>query len=139
MGETTKTYAGKRKLPIPKFLNGILKEQVEYANKNETKYLFTHNKNLVNPINANARLKRIIKDTGMKEQGFSTHSLRHSYGTRCIESHIPPVVLQRLMGHTDIKITLNTYTEIFNKFKQEKIEKVNNYYEKNQFFDNKER
>ncbi|MNU07563.1 hypothetical protein D3C72_2532140 [compost metagenome] len=52
---------------------------------------------------------------------------------------MPAVVLQRLMGHTDIKITLNTYTEIFNDFKQSEIDKVNNYYEKNHFLDDLEK
>ena len=62
--------------------------------------------------------------------GISTHSLRHSYGTRCIESGMAPVVVQRLMGHTDIGITLNTYTSVFDKFKEEELDKVNKYYMK---------
>jgi len=37
------------------------------------------------------------------------------------------VVLQRLMGHKDIKVTLNTYTSVFNKFKEDEIDKVNLY------------
>ena len=39
-----------------------------------------------------------------------------------------PVVVQRLMGHKDISITLNTYTSVFDKFKQNEIDKVNQYY-----------
>lgn len=38
------------------------------------------------------------------------------------------VAFQRLMGHTDISITLNTYTSIFNQYKREEIEKVNDYF-----------
>ena len=38
------------------------------------------------------------------------------------------VALQRLMGHTDISITLNTYTSVFNRYKQSEIDKVNDYY-----------
>ena len=34
-------------------------------------------------------------------------SLRHTFGTRCIESGMAPVVVQRLMEHKDIRITLN--------------------------------
>ena len=59
---------------------------------------------------------------------MSSHSLRHTYGTRCIESGMAPVVVQRLMGHTDISITLNTYTSVFDKFKERELDKVNNYY-----------
>lgn len=39
-----------------------------------------------------------------------------------------PVVVQRLMGHKDIGITLNTYTSVFDKFKEREIDKVNQYY-----------
>lgn len=39
-----------------------------------------------------------------------------------------PVVVQRLMGHTDIKVTLNTYTTVFDEFKRKEIDKVNKYY-----------
>lgn len=33
-----------------------------------------------------------------------------------------------LMGHKDITITLNTYTSVFDKFKEKEIDKVNKYY-----------
>lgn len=39
-----------------------------------------------------------------------------------------PVVVQRLMGHKDISVTLNTYTTVFDKFKENEIDKVNQYY-----------
>ncbi len=39
-----------------------------------------------------------------------------------------PVVVQRLMGHKDIGVTLNTYTSVFDKFKENEIDKVNRYY-----------
>ena len=39
------------------------------------------------------------------------------------------------MGHTDINITLNTYTTIFNRYKEEELKKVNAYYLNNDFFD----
>ena len=41
-----------------------------------------------------------------------------------------PVVVQRLMGHTDIGITLDTYTSVFDKFNEEELDKVNKYYMK---------
>ncbi len=59
---------------------------------------------------------------------ISSHSLRHTYETRCIESCMAPVVVKNLMGHKDISITLNVYTTVLDKFKQAEIDKVNNYY-----------
>lgn len=139
LGNKTKTYAGKRNLPIPNFMENILEEQINYSNLKKSNLLFSYNNNPVHPTTVNSQFKRMLKNLDIYEEGLSTHSLRHSYGTRCIESSMPAVVLQRLMGHTDIKITLNTYTEIFNDFKQSEIDKVNNYYEKNHFLDDLEK
>ena len=38
-----------------------------------------------------------------------------------------PVVLQKLMGHTDVSVTLNAYTSVFDKYKKDELEKVNDY------------
>ena len=57
----------------------------------------------------------------------SSHALRHTFATRCIESGMPAVVLAKFLGHTDVSITLNTYTSVFDKFKIEHFEKATEY------------
>lgn len=39
-----------------------------------------------------------------------------------------PIVVQRLMGHKDITVTLNTYTSVLEQFKERELNKVNQYY-----------
>lgn len=131
MGNKTKTYAGNRILPIPDFLYPYIVEQMQIANNqenNDEKLLFKpNNSKYTKRGNVNSELHRILeREFNIKD--ISTHSLRHSYGTRCIESGMAPVVVQKLMGHSDISITLNTYTSVFDKFKQNEIDKVNQYY-----------
>ena len=131
MGNKTKTYAGKRILPIPDFLYPYIIEQMKKAesqSNNEEKLLFKPiNQKYTRRTNVNSELQRILKSQ-FGITGISTHSLRHSYGTRCVESGMAPVVVQRLMGHTDITVTLNTYTSVFDKFKEAELDKVNKYY-----------
>lgn len=83
--------------------------------------------NIIKTSSVNAELKRIFKEELKESIEIKSHMLRHTYGTICIEAGMPAVVLQRLMGHKDIKVTLNTYTSVFNKFKENEMDKVNNY------------
>ncbi len=131
MGNTTKTYAGRRILPVPDFLLPYFIEQMQIANSQENNYeklLFKpKNSKYVRRPNVNTELQRILKNEfGITD--ISTHSLRHTFGTRCIESGMAPVVVQKLMGHKDIGVTLNVYTSVFDKFKENEIDKVNQYY-----------
>lgn len=41
------------------------------------------------------------------------------------------VAVQRLLGHKDVAVTLNTYTTIFDRYKEQEIEKLNAYYMNN--------
>ena len=136
MGDTTKTYAGQRQIPIPDSLLDTVKSQMILAENHKDKLLFVDKNNYyLAPRNANTLLQKITKKLGI--ENVSSHSLRHTYGTRCIESGMRAVTVQRLMGHTDISITLNTYTSILNKFKEQELEKVNEYYLNNDIFNNK--
>lgn len=133
LGNKTKTYAGNRTLPIPDFLMPIFEEQIKYSNENLHNLIFTTNDNYIRTSAINKELKRIFEEElKTSSKNISTHCLRHTYGTRCIEAGMTAVVLQRLMGHKDVTVTLNTYTSVFNKFKEDEIEKVNNYLNNNQ-------
>ena len=46
------------------------------------------------------------------------------------------VAVQRLLGHKDVAVTLNTYTTIFDRYKEQEIEKLNDYYMNNEIVSN---
>lgn len=128
MGDITKTYTGIRDVPIPEFLRESLIQQMVKAEKNFDKQLFVDSLGrYARPKNINSYLHAILKKIGLPPI-FSSHTLRHTYGTRCVEAGMRAVALQRLMGHKDVSVTLNTYTSIFNKYKESEMEKVNQYY-----------
>ena len=134
MGDSTKTYAGIRELPIPKYLIPYIVEQLRESNNNKDNLLFVSKEGtLVDGRIANNILKKALSSLGIN--GISTHSLRHTYGTRNVEAGMRAVALQRLIGHKDISVTLNTYTSVFNRYKESEMEKVNDYYLENNFFD----
>lgn len=133
LGNKTKTYSGNRTLPIPEFIVPIFEEQLKYTNENLHNLIFTNNNSYIRTSTINKELKRIFKEElNVNSKNISTHCLRHTYGTRCIEAGMTAVVLQRLMGHKDVTVTLNTYTSVFNRFKEDELEKVNTYLNNNQ-------
>ena len=125
MGEFPKTFAGIRDVPI---IN-----QMRLAENHKENILFVNSQgNYADPKNANKFLKSTLKKVDIND--ITTHSLRHTYGTRCIEAGMRAVALQRLMGHSDISVTMNTYVSVFNKYKEAELEKLNDYYLNNNMF-----
>ena len=52
------------------------------------------------------------------------HVCRHTYCSNMAKSGMNPKVLQYLMGHSDISITLNTYTHLKLDDAREEVEKL---------------
>ena len=51
---------------------------------------------------------------------ITPHVCRHTYCSHCASSGMNPKHLQYLMGHSDISVTLNTYTHVdFDNVKKE--------------------
>ncbi len=55
---------------------------------------------------------------------FSMHVLRHTFATRCIEAGMMPKTLQKILGHSNIGITMNLYVHITEDEKHKEIELV---------------
>ena len=55
------------------------------------------------------------------------HALRHTFATRCIESGIPAVVLKNWLGHKDIHMTLDVYTDVFSSMNNGALDKFDKY------------
>lgn len=149
VGDTTKTYESTRKIPITIILKPILEDCLTNYIPNKNNLLFCHsNGSIIAPATINSHFKKICKNANikvatkqikrkeknkkdrtinLKTSTVNTHMLRHTYATRCIEAGIPAPVLQKLLGHKDISVTINTYTTIFNKFKEDALNNYINY------------
>ena len=54
------------------------------------------------------------------------HMLRHTFCTRCAEAGLDIKVLQMIMGHSDISITMNIYNHVDAARVQNEIKKLEN-------------
>lgn len=67
-------------------------------------------------------LFKICDKVGIKR--FSMHVLRHTFATRCIEGGMMPKTLQKILGHSNIGITMNLYVHITEEEKHKEINLV---------------
>lgn len=131
LGDAAKTEAGTRIIPITDDIKPLISDCVKYSDE----FLFlTSSGNNVTTNQVNMEFKRTLKKYNIIDDNVrgkvTLHSLRHTYATRCIEGGMSAKILQRLLGHTDITVTMNTYCDAFEQFESEHLQKYNEYMRK---------
>jgi len=129
INDTPKTDAGKRSVPMMSDdVAAILKDAI---GERSSGIIFKQNDKLITTNQVNSQYMRILKKYNILDTEVSgkvdLHSLRHTYATRAIEAGMTAIVLKKLLGHTDISVTLNTYCDAFEQFQSENTQLVNNY------------
>ena len=149
--DTTKTDAGTRKLPITQdvadcfraILEDRKKPRYEKMIKGLTGFLFLDkNGNPEVAMHWQHRLNHMVKRYNdiyrVQMPNITPHVCRHTYCSNMAKSGMNPKTLQYLMGHSDISVTMNTYThwgleDAADELKKmEDVEKVRREMEKGQ-------
>ncbi len=133
ISDTTKTNAGRRTIPITPAVRELV---IDCIGEKQEGLIFTRDDGkMITTNQVNEGYKRTLKKYSILDPAITAgkvdlHSLRHTYGTRCIEAGMSFKALQELMGHTDIKVTVNTYCDATNEFILDNVERVSAYMEK---------
>lgn len=141
IGDTTKTYSGTRTLTINSISKKILQEAYNNRITNKNHLLFCKEEKTMYIENTiNSALKRIALKLGIgiyedentkgelvKKTDVHTHMLRGTFATRCAEAKIAPAVLKKILGHSDITVTMKYYVEVDSEFEKSENANVENY------------
>lgn len=134
--QTPKTRRSRRGIPMSQTVADALRKQKEKVrclkNNRKTWNPLPGFENLVFP-NSHGRprqrrdiqnlLDRLVEAANQQQpaspQGavfhmdpIHPHTLRHSFATRCFEAGIQPKVVQTLLGHSSIQVTMDLYTHV---------------------------
>lgn len=140
-----KTAGSRRKIILPQFVIDTLKQhrvhQLEarlkmgdawidrdlvFCNVNGDYYPFA---------TLDQQFKALLKKAGLPLIRF--HDLRHSAATLLLTMGVHPKVVQELLGHSQIRMTLDTYSHVLPSMQQEAMSKLDDVFRRNSGKDDK--
>ncbi|NJO91490.1 MAG: site-specific integrase [Chloroflexia bacterium] len=80
--------------------------------------------NIPHNTNYNLYIKEVMEKAGIEKQ-ISSHCARHTFATHCLTLGIPMEVVQKVLGHADIRTT-QIYAKIVDSAKVEAMDKWEN-------------
>lgn len=94
-----------------------------------SEFVFLNSKsNFYKPETINRAINGIIKEYNNINDDemphFSAHTLRHTFCTRMAENGLDPKVLQKLMGHKNIIVTMEVYNHVDSERMKNAVEKL---------------
>lgn len=126
-----KTKSAYRTIPLPEIAYKQLEKWIALRNEykvlfsntfQESQYLFCKKTGEpLTPRDLRTKFNVILKKANLPK--ISPHGLRHTYTALQIQAGIDPKSLQVLLGHADIKTTLNIYAHLTESKKRETISK----------------
>lgn len=101
--DTPKSRSSTRQIPVPAQFCGRIAEQ----RRESACYVLTGTERPMEPRRFQRRFKAALSAAGVPDINF--HALRHTFATNCVSLGCDPATLARILGHSDVSVTLNTY------------------------------
>lgn len=127
-----KTMQSRRSIVLPAFALEALQRQKLVQTKwrqnagdawEEHGYVFTTpTGRYIHPNTLYARFKALLKKAGLPDIRF--HDLRHSVATQLLSSGVHPKVVQEILGHSQISMTMDIYSHVLPTMHQDAMDKL---------------
>ena len=110
-----KTKTSYRVIPIPSVIRALIDDF-----RSEGAVIKNRNGNAVEPRLMQMAFEKFISESGLPKTNF--HALRHTFATRCVEAGFDIKSLSEILGHTDVRTTLNKYVHSSLELKQKNMD-----------------
>jgi len=132
-----KTKSGRRQVPILSNMIPVLQahkarqdtEKAEAGSAWNPKNLVFCSKvgTPIEPRRVCTTMDKITDAAGLPH--FTFHALRHTFATRMLEANAPAKVVQDVLGHADVTLTLNTYSHVIGSTAHEQMSKIDGLFQ----------
>lgn len=115
---TPKTDCSTRTIPLP---TTVFQYFMQHRRSGDC-YLVTGTQKYMEPRVCLDRYKRFLNRAGVSDHTF--HTLRHTFATRCVECGVDVKSLSEIMGHSDVRITMQRYVHPSMDSKKAQVNKL---------------
>lgn len=116
-----KSDSARRTIPLPGDMAALLQKLVQ-SHPNGENYLLTGKNVPMEPRTMQYQYRALLKAAGIPYRNF--HTLRHTYASRCVERGIDVKSLSEMLGHADVRTTLQVYVHSSLEHKMRVIQSI---------------
>jgi integrase len=102
-----------RSVPVPEFVLDELSMQCKGKDPEDLVYPGPNGEYLPRPKSSTGWFQAAVRKS--KVQKITRHDLRHTCASLAVSAGVNVLALQRMLGHTSAKITLDTYADLFDE------------------------
>ena len=139
IGDSPKSDAGVRDIPMNDGIKNLLKQQKEKLEKStRQKYCQQDGKEqilcfqsptgqMIGHSQVNKNIRRILhklEEKGIHMEPFTSHALRDTFATRYIEQGGNPQTLKTILGHSSLSMTMDLYSHVLPNTRQEEMDRI---------------
>ena len=127
-----KTKSGRRQVPILPSMIPVLQAHKKSQDIEKTEAGFAWNSEglvfcsivgkPIEPRRVCMIMNKLMDVAGLPQLTF--HALRHTFATRMLEANVPAKVVQDVLGHANVTLTLNTYSHVIGSTAHEQMAKI---------------